>query len=140
LSPEHLAPFGASLGPGIVLALPEEACGVAETARVTRWLSQETAGQCGPCLHGLNAIATAIEELAAGRAAAGTEQRIDRWASMAQGRGACAHPDGAVRFVSSALNVFAEDFTDHARHGPCAACTGPFELPLPAPARLRTAV
>jgi len=140
LSAEHLAPYGAVLGPGIVLALSEDACGVAETARVARWLSEETAGQCGPCVHGLNAIATAIEELQAGTAASGTEQRIARWASMAQRRGACAHPDGAVRFVSSALNVFAEELAEHARHGPCDACERPSELPLPAPTRLAAAV
>jgi NADH:ubiquinone oxidoreductase subunit F (NADH-binding) len=139
LSAEHLAPFDVMLGPGIVLALSEEACGVAETARVTRWLSEETAGQCGPCVHGLNTIATAIEELQAGTAATGTEQRIARWASMVQRRGACAHPDGAVRFVSSALNVFAEEFAEHARHGPCPACPRPSQLPLPSNPRLAVA-
>jgi NADH:ubiquinone oxidoreductase subunit F (NADH-binding) len=139
LSAEHLAPYRAGLGPGIVLALSENTCGVSETARVTRWLSEETAGQCGPCVHGLSTIATAVEELQAGTATSGTEQRIARWASMAQGRGACAHPDGAVRFVSSALNVFAEEFAEHARHGPCAACARPSELPLPAHSRLAAA-
>jgi len=139
LSMEQLAPFDAVLGPGIVLALSENACGVSETARITRWLSDETAGQCGPCVHGLNAIAGAVEELQAGTAASGTEQRIARWASMVQSRGACAHPDGAVRFVASALNVFAEEFAEHARHGPCAACARPSELPLPAHPRLAAA-
>jgi len=139
LSMEQLAPYRAGLGPGIVLALSEDACGVSETARVTRWLSDETAGQCGPCVHGLNAIASAVEEFQAGTAASGTEQRIARWASMVQGRGACAHPDGAVRFVASALNVFAEEFAEHARHGPCAACARPSELPLPAHPRLAAA-
>jgi len=139
LSAEQLAPFEAVLGPGIIFALSEDACGVAETARVTRWLSEETAGQCGPCVHGLNAIATAIEDLKAGTAATGTEQRIARWASMVQGRGACAHPDGAVRFVASALNVFAEEFAEHARHGPCPACARPSELPLPSQPRVAAA-
>jgi NADH:ubiquinone oxidoreductase subunit F (NADH-binding) len=139
LSAEQLAPYRAGLGPGIVLALSEDACGVSETARVTRWLAAETAGQCGPCVHGLNTIASAVAELQGGTAASGTEQRIARWASMVQGRGACAHPDGAVRFVSSALNVFAEEFADHARHGPCPACARPSELPLPAHPRLAVA-
>jgi NADH:ubiquinone oxidoreductase subunit F (NADH-binding) len=139
LSTEQLSPYGAVLGPGIVLALSEEACGVAETAQVTRWLSEETAGQCGPCVHGLNTIATAIEELQAGTAATGTEQRIARWASMVQRRGACAHPDGTVRFVASALSVFAEEFAEHARHGPCAACARPSELPLPSHPHLAVA-
>ncbi len=133
LSAEQLAPYRAGLGPGIVLVLSEDACGVAETARVTRWLAAQTAGQCGPCVHGLNTIASAVEELAAGTAAAETERRIARWASMVQSRGACAHPDGAVRFVSSALDVFAEEFAEHAHHGPCPACARPSELPLPQP-------
>jgi len=140
LSAEQLAPHGAVLGPGIVVALSEEACGVAETARVTRWMAEETAGQCGPCVHGLNAIATAVEAMAAGAASAETERQIVRWSAMVARRGACAHPDGAVRFLASALSVFAEDFADHARNGPCPACARPAELPLPGHARLAEAV
>jgi NADH:ubiquinone oxidoreductase subunit F (NADH-binding) len=112
---------------------------VAETSRVAHWLAEQSAGQCGPCVHGLRAIAGAIEELAAGAASVGTEQRIARWSSLAKGRGACRHPDGAVRFITSALNVFAEEFADHARHGPCEACSRAYELPLPAPIQLAVA-
>jgi NADH:ubiquinone oxidoreductase subunit F (NADH-binding) len=131
LSDEHLAPHGASVGTGVVLLLSKDACGVAETARVTRWLAQQSARQCGPCVHGLDALATSIEELAAGAARAKARQRIAYLASLARGRGACSHPDGAVRLVLSALEVFAADFADHAKHGICDACQRPGELPLP---------
>jgi NADH:ubiquinone oxidoreductase subunit F (NADH-binding) len=131
LSGEHLAPHGASLGAGVVLLLSKDACGVAETARVTRWLARQSARQCGPCLHGLDALATAIEEVAAGAARGKARQRIAYFASLARGRGACSHPDGAVRLIVSALEVFAADFADHAKHGLCDACRRPGELPLP---------
>jgi hypothetical protein len=52
-----------------------------------------------------------------------------------QRRGACAHPDGAARFVSSAAAVFREEFDDHARHGVCDACAGSHVLPAPWPRR-----
>jgi NADH:ubiquinone oxidoreductase subunit F (NADH-binding) len=133
LSAEHLAPHGAALGAGVVALLSEDACGVAETARVLRWMARQSAGQCGPCVHGLDAIATNVEEVAAGSARGKARQRIARLASLARGRGACAHPDGAVRFLVSALDVFAQDFADHARHGVCDACRRPGELPLPDP-------
>jgi NADH:ubiquinone oxidoreductase subunit F (NADH-binding) len=139
LSNDHLADHEASLGAGIVVLLAEETCPAAETARVTRWLAGQSAGQCGPCVHGLDAIAGAIEEMVLGVADAGVGQRIARWASLAEGRGACRHPDGAVRFITSALDVFAEEFADHARHGPCDACSWAPELPLPAPIELATA-
>ena len=139
LSDDHLADHEASLGAGIVVLLSQEACPVAETARVGRWLAEQSAGQCGPCVHGLRAIAGAIEEVAAGAVSAGVGQRIARWCALAKGRGACAHPDGVVRFITSALDVFAQEFADHARHGPCEACSRPHELPLPAPFGLATA-
>jgi NADH:ubiquinone oxidoreductase subunit F (NADH-binding) len=135
LSNEHLAAYGASLGAGVVLLLSKSACGVAETARVVRWLADQSAGQCGPCLHGLAAIARTIEDVADGAAPPQAKQRIARLASLAQHRGACGHPDGAVRFVLSALEVFAAEFADHARHGRCDACRGEGELPLPDRAR-----
>ena len=44
-----------------------EACPVAEVARVRRLDGGESAGQCGPCVHGLAAIAGALASLADGR-------------------------------------------------------------------------
>ena len=106
-----------TLGAGAIVAFPARACAVAETARVARYLAGESAGQCGPCVNGLDATASALEELA--RGGGDRLARIARWTEMVRGRGACRHPDGAARFVVSALSVFAADFEQHARHGRC---------------------
>jgi NADH:ubiquinone oxidoreductase subunit F (NADH-binding) len=131
LSKEHLAPHGATLGAGIVLLLSEQACPVAETARVARWMAGQSTRQCGPCLNGLDALATTVEEIVGGIAPARASQRLDQLSSLIVRRGACAHPDGAVNLILSAAEVFASEFSDHARHGPCEACSRSPELPLP---------
>jgi NADH:ubiquinone oxidoreductase subunit F (NADH-binding) len=131
LSNEHLAALGASLGAGVVLLLSENACPVAETARVARWLADQSARQCGPCVHGLDALARTLAELAGGIAGVEVAQRIDRLASLIARRGACGHPDGALNPILSALEVFRGEFAEHARHGPCDGCALPPELPLP---------
>jgi NADH:ubiquinone oxidoreductase subunit F (NADH-binding) len=131
LSKEHLAPHGATLGAGIVLLLSEQACPVAETARVARWMADQSTRQCGPCLHGLDALATTVEEIVGGIAHARASKRLDELSSLIARRGACAHPDGAVNLILSAAEVFTSEFGDHARHGPCEACSRSPELPLP---------
>jgi NADH:ubiquinone oxidoreductase subunit F (NADH-binding) len=125
LSRAGLQRFGASLGAGVIVALPQSACPVAEVTRVARWMGEQSAGQCGPCSNGLPAISGALTDLAAGQSHGEAVRDIRRWATMVNGRGACAHPDGTARFVTSALTVFAEDFDDHARHGHCDACRRP---------------
>ncbi len=132
LSNEHLAAHGATLGAGVVLLLSEHACPVAETARLARWLADQSARQCGPCLHGLDALAETIAQMAGGVAQGRPLQRAERLAALTAQRGACRHPDGSVRVLLSALDTFAAEFADHARHGPCEACAGAGELPLPA--------
>ena len=132
LSNEHLAPHGATFGAGVALLLSELACPVAETARLARWLAGQSARQCGPCVHGLDALAAGVAQLAAGGEHAWAAQRIDKLASLVARRGACGHPDGAVNVILSAMDAFQEQFADHARHGPCDACARPAELPLPA--------
>ncbi|HXC24154.1 MAG TPA: NADH-ubiquinone oxidoreductase-F iron-sulfur binding region domain-containing protein [Solirubrobacteraceae bacterium] len=131
LSDAHLAPHRASLGAGVVLLLSEQACPVAETARATRWLAGESAGQCGPCVHGLAALAHALEQVCHGRTQGDAMARVEQLAMLISRRGACAHPDGAVRFATSASEVFAEELADHARYGACDACARQSELPLP---------
>jgi NADH:ubiquinone oxidoreductase subunit F (NADH-binding) len=119
LSDAGLAPTGASLGAGTIIALPTTACGVVETARVARYLADESAGQCGPCVHGLDAIATAVEHLAAHKKRRGSRSEdLSRWTRQIKGRGACRHPDGAARLVESTLVVFADELARHA-HGTC---------------------
>jgi NADH:ubiquinone oxidoreductase subunit F (NADH-binding) len=131
LSDEELRPHGASVGTGVITLLSTDACGLAETTRVARWLASESAGQCGPCVFGLDALASTLEQVLAGVAEPGAVDRLVHLSAIARGRGACRHPDGAVRLVSSALDVFASELADHVRHGPCAACVRSPSLPLP---------
>jgi NADH:ubiquinone oxidoreductase subunit F (NADH-binding) len=131
LSTEHLARHGATLGAGVVLLLSDRACPVAETVRVARWMAARSTRQCGPCLHGLDALAGAVEQIAQGSGEQHAARRIERLAALTARRGACGHPDGAVKLTLSALDAFQEQFADHARHGPCEACARPPELPLP---------
>ncbi len=132
LGRESLASVGASVGCGVVAVLPESACPLEQAARVTRWLAGESAGQCGPCVNGLPAVAGAMENLALGKQAvlAGNDAR--RWANMVEGRGACKLPDGVARFVLSALDVFRSDIELHQRRGgPCERFGSEQVLPLP---------
>jgi NADH:ubiquinone oxidoreductase subunit F (NADH-binding) len=122
ISQKSLGAFHLSLGAGIVAAFPRSACPVAEVTRVAAWMADQKAEQCGPCVNGLNAIAGALADVSEGVGGPSALRDIRHWAGLVVGRGACAHPDGAARFVTSALNVFAGEFEDHALHGPCDAC------------------
>ncbi len=127
LAREDLRSVGCSLGSGVLIALGESACGLHESSRVISYLAEQSAGQCGPCVYGLRAIADAVAALAAGVAHPRERERVLRWAGDIRGRGACHHPDGAVRFVESALRVFGPDIDSHKR-GRCGA--RPVGLPL----------
>ena len=121
LSREDLRSVGCSLGSGVLIALGEGSCGLHESARVIDYLANESAGQCGPCVHGLAAIADAICAMADGIAHQRERDRVLRWTAEIRGRGACHHPDGAARFVESALAVFANELETHRR----VRCTAP---------------
>ncbi len=113
LSREDLRSVGCALGSGVLIALGTSACGLHESARVISYLANESAGQCGPCVHGLAAIADSVWALADGVAHLSELEQLRRWIGEVRGRGACHHPDGAVRFVQSALDVFGADVEAH---------------------------
>jgi NADH:ubiquinone oxidoreductase subunit F (NADH-binding) len=123
-----LAPLGGGVGAGLIAALPADACGLAETARVVGYLADESAGQCGPCLFGLDAVAGEVQRLVDGRAA--SLETLRRWLSQVDGRGACRHPDGTVGLIRSALGVFAAELDQHAQGWCCATRKGAV-LPVP---------
>ena len=120
--------LGVGVGAGLVVALPTDVCGVTETAGLARYLASESAGQCGPCKFGLPAIADELGKLAEGRAT--DIEDIERWLIEIKGRGACGHPDGAARLISSALKVFAVEVSEHLA-GWCTSMSASHLLPIP---------
>jgi NADH:ubiquinone oxidoreductase subunit F (NADH-binding) len=119
LDPEIMAAHDLTFGCGIVGLLPVDICGVSATAQIIGYLANESAGQCGPCLYGLRAIGDATARIARGRAGTDELAHVERWTGQLGGRGACHHPDGAAQLMTSALNVFGEEFDRHARTGSC---------------------
>jgi NADH:ubiquinone oxidoreductase subunit F (NADH-binding) len=126
-----LRAVGATLGAGIVAPLPAHACGVAETAAIAAYLSDSSARQCGPCLFGLESLASRLDELRLGRVRRSVLRRIADDLQAVSGRGACSHPDGATRLIASALDAFAGDFAAHADGRPCDVARSVY-IPVPA--------
>jgi NADH:ubiquinone oxidoreductase subunit F (NADH-binding) len=108
-----LAPFGASPGAGVVVALPASTCGLGETARIAGYLAGESARQCGPCVNGLPRLAATMTDLAYRRSRPGLPAEVDRLIGLVTGRGACRHPDGTARLIASAMRAFEADVSAH---------------------------
>ena len=102
VDPWELRAAGLSLGAGILHLLPKGRDGLTESVAILDWLAEQSARQCGPCIFGLPALADAVRRTARGRDG-GEAQRIS---DLISGRGACRHPDGAVRMAMSAQEVF----------------------------------
>lgn len=118
LARAELKKHGAPLNAAVMAAPFAGTCALGEVVAVSRWLASETIGQCGPCLFGLPAIADDLAKVVAGGGTSSL-QDLRRHLGLVRGRGACAHPDGSVQFVSSALDAFGLHIEKHAQRGPC---------------------
>ena len=127
----RLSKLGASLGCGLVAVLDDEVCGLAQTARLVKWLASQSAGQCGPCIFGLPTLSEEFDQLVAGRSRKGDLRRLRELATSVRGRGACGHPTGVVTLIESALDTFGPELKSHLRGEVCAVPPGGrgFELP-----------
>jgi NADH:ubiquinone oxidoreductase subunit F (NADH-binding) len=71
-------------------------------------------------------MAESFAALVEGVTQRGERDRLVRWASEIRGRGACHHPNGAVRLISSSIETFGAELEHHGR-GRCKA--RPADLP-----------
>lgn len=107
IDPWELRAQGLSLGAGIVHLLPLGRDGLTESVAILDRLAEESARQCGPCIFGLPALADAVRRTARARTARGRDgSEAQRISDLIAGRGACRHPDGAIRMAMSAQEVF----------------------------------
>jgi NADH:ubiquinone oxidoreductase subunit F (NADH-binding) len=131
LATPSLASVGAGIGVGLLAVLPTQACGLIETTRIISYLAAESAGQCGPCLNGLPAMAEELRRLMIGQGDPRTVERLERLSSLVIRRGSCHHPDGAAQLITSALRTFRGHAAEHLAIGSCPAVTAPAMLPIP---------
>ena len=92
---------------------------VAVVDRCLTWAAGESAGQCGPCMFGLPALAADWRALVTG----GDDTayaRVSSRVGLLPGRGACRFPDGVAGLATSALRVLSDHLLDHTS-GRCAA-------------------
>ncbi|MEP7331980.1 MAG: NADH-ubiquinone oxidoreductase-F iron-sulfur binding region domain-containing protein [Terracoccus sp.] len=108
-----LAPLGGSVGPGVIEALDPDECPLDFVSRALTFAAGETAGQCGPCMFGLPALALDWSRLVA-RPDAASFVAVQTRAGLLPGRGACRFPDGVAGFTRSALQIFGEHLDEHA--------------------------
>jgi NADH:ubiquinone oxidoreductase subunit F (NADH-binding) len=118
IDPAVLAAAGTGLGAGVLYVMPPHACGLRYAADAARWLANASVGQCGPCINGLPAIASALDDVAKAQRTEAALTNLRRWCALMPDRGACRHPDGTARFVTTAVKVFAADVRAHQR-GEC---------------------
>jgi NADH:ubiquinone oxidoreductase subunit F (NADH-binding) len=119
MEPHALAALGASRGCGLIGVLPHGACGLAETAHLAVYMASQSAGQCGPCVHGLPSLAQHLQELARGRGGRRNLRQMEHTVASLPGSGACRHPDGVAHLARSALTAFGHDVVRHRRRKPC---------------------
>ncbi|HJQ41685.1 MAG TPA: NADH-ubiquinone oxidoreductase-F iron-sulfur binding region domain-containing protein [Jatrophihabitantaceae bacterium] len=117
LSRAGLTSAGGTFGAGVLLVLDADTCPLGELSRVAHWLAAQSARQCGPCHFGLPALARDVEALRTG--APHAAEVALRHARAVLGRGACAHPDGAARFVTSAIHLLHDEVQHHVGTGGC---------------------
>lgn len=98
-----------SPGTGIIYPLTALEDPLTVTASMLNYLATENAGQCGPCVNGLPALADAFSVATQGHEEAKNE--VFRLGQMITGRGLCKHPDATARFAQHTMQKFLSSVT-----------------------------
>ena len=112
-----LAALDCAPGAGVVRVLDDRDCPLVHVQRMVAYAAGESAGQCGPCMFGLTAVAEDIRVLTTGMSHAATWRRAHERLTSVTGRGACRFPDGVARYTTTALRVFSAHLAEHGRGG-----------------------
>ena len=92
---------------------------------------RQGAGQCGPCVFGLAALAAEMAALAHGRLPAGGLANLGRWGGPGRGAGGLPAPGRLGAAPAQALRAFPLDLQAHLGGRPCPASLGAGVVAVP---------
>jgi NADH:ubiquinone oxidoreductase subunit F (NADH-binding) len=110
---------GSAMGAGGYQVLDDTACMVGAALAASRFLAEESCGQCPPCKLGSTEITRLLERLEAGRGDARDVETLGKWVRRVSDGNRCYLAVQEQLVVGSAMTTFAEELTAHVTHGGC---------------------
>ncbi|MDP8928792.1 MAG: SLBB domain-containing protein [Actinomycetota bacterium] len=118
---------GSGLGSGGFVVYDESACMVQVAAAFSRFLYVESCGQCPACKQGTLRITECLERMERGTGSAEDLEAVVARCRSVTGGSRCGLPSGESLLVSSAVELFGNEFSAHLSRG----CPSPRRLPFP---------
>jgi NADH:ubiquinone oxidoreductase subunit E len=115
-----LTPTGAMTGPDRVVVMDDSACIVEAARHAAEFLRDHACGKCTPCREGLQVTARALARLCTGVGSPGDVPLIDDVCQTMRLTSACQFGVQAPNPILSAIELFREEFAEHAK-GRCRA-------------------
>lgn len=109
---DSISKSGSMLGSGAVIIMDETTCMVSVLARLSRFYSEESCGQCTPCREGTGWVERMLHDVLHGRAKLSDLDLLEKIATNMMGRTICALADAAAMPVKSFLKHFRKEFED----------------------------
>jgi NADH:ubiquinone oxidoreductase subunit F (NADH-binding) len=124
---ESMKQVGTALGAAGFAVFDDSACVVRTALLYSRFLWVESCGQCPPCKFGSGEITAQLERMEAGKGEVGDLDLILARAKTVTDGQKCALPTGTSLLVQSFVQVFLQEFREHAGR----ACPRPRDLVFP---------
>ena len=115
---------GSAMGAGGYQVLDDTACMVGAALAASRFLADESCGQCPPCKLGSTEITRLLERLEAGTGDTRDVEALGQWVRRVSDGNRCYLAVQEQLVVGSALTTFVDEVAAHVAHGRC---------PLPRP-------
>jgi NADH-quinone oxidoreductase subunit F len=110
---------GSMSGSGGIIVFDESTCMVRALARIAKFYSEESCGQCTPCREGTAWMEGILEKIEAGHGAPSDVERLEQLAGNIGGNTICALGDAAAMPVQSFVKKFRDEFVRHVTERRC---------------------
>jgi NADH-quinone oxidoreductase subunit F len=116
---DSLAKGGSMLGSGAVIVMDETTCMVKILARIAKFYSEESCGQCTPCREGSGWVDRIAHRIETGHGTVADVDNLDRVAKNIEGRTICGLGDAIAWSTNGFMRKFRDEFVYHVEHKRC---------------------
>ncbi len=110
---------GSALGCGVLRIIEEGECIVEVADDIAQFFAREQCGQCPACTMETNTLAKITSQIRAGAGSPALLDQIPKLGAFAKGKGQCSLISMPIPPLTTAIRLFADDFTYHLEHHGC---------------------